>query len=114
MIDLKKVSERLKLRRTELEMSLQDVSDRTGLSPSTIMRYESKSIHKLSLENLALLADALDVSVSDLLGLTTDAEQEKLTVTDRNLLAQYHRLNAEGRKKVFSYISDIMNTYGKE
>ena len=113
MINLKQVSERLKSRRTELEMSLQGVSERTGLSPSTIMRYESQSIHKLPVENLILLADALDVSVSWLLGLQSE-EQEKLTVNEKDLLVQYNNLNTEGRKKVFAYINDINNTYGKE
>lgn len=113
MINLKQVSERLKSRRTELEMSLQGVSERTGLSPSTIMRYESQSIHKLPVENLILLADALDVSVSWLLGLQSE-EQEKLTVNEKDLLVQYNNLNTEGRKKVFAYINDIKNTYGKE
>jgi transcriptional regulator with XRE-family HTH domain len=117
MINLKQVSERLKSRRTELGMSLQDVSERTGLSPSTIMRYESQSIHKLPVDNLILLADALDVSVSELLGIDSEdgnGERKNLTVEESNLLDQYHRLNAEGREKVIDYISDIKVKYGKE
>jgi transcriptional regulator with XRE-family HTH domain len=116
MIDLKKVSMCLKTRRTELGMSLQDVSERTGLSPSTIMRYESQSIHKLPLENLALLADALDISVSWLLGLESENEsgkQESLTDKEKSLIAQYRLLNDAGREKVFAYISDIKGKYGK-
>jgi transcriptional regulator with XRE-family HTH domain len=98
-------------------MSLQDASERTGLSPSTIMRYESQSIHKLPLESLALLADALDVSVSELLGLESegeDGEQGNLTVREKSMIAQYRQLNDEGREKVFAYISDIKGKYGKE
>ncbi len=117
MIDLKKVSERIKSRRIEMGMSLQDVSDKTGLSPSTIMRYESKSIHKLPVENLTLLADALGVSVSELLGLESEdgnGERKNLTVEESNLLDQYHRLNEAGRKKVFLYMSDISCKYGKK
>lgn len=117
MIDLKKVSERLKSRRIEMGLSLQDVSEKTGLSPSTIMRYESKSIHKLPLENLALLADALDISISDLLGIGSDVEEEEsknLTAREKSMVARYRRLNDVGREKVIDYISDISYRYGKE
>lgn len=117
MVDLKKVSMRLKTRRTELGMSLQDVSEKTGLSPSTIMRYESRSIHKLSLDNLFLLADALDIPVSSLLDIGSDVEDEEsknLTAREKSMVARYRRLNDVGREKVIDYISDISYRYGKE
>lgn len=64
-----KLDQRLKKRRLELGLSLREVARRTGLSGSTIQRYETGETLKLPLEKAKLLADGLETTVEYLLGL---------------------------------------------
>lgn len=70
----REIINRMKTRRTELELSFQDLADRTGLSKSTLQRYETGKTAKLPVEKARLIADALEMPVEQLLGLETSAE----------------------------------------
>lgn len=69
-------SERIKRRRTELGLSLQDVADALGVNKSTVMRYETKEIEKLPINVIAPLAKVLKVSKEYLMG-WEDEESKK-------------------------------------
>lgn len=56
------LAEKIKRRREELRLTLQDLADRTGLNKSTLQRYESGAIHSIPLVRLKALARALEVS----------------------------------------------------
>lgn len=60
--------DRIKKRRKELGMSLQDVADALGVNKSTILRYESNEIEKLPINVITPLAEALNVSREYLMG----------------------------------------------
>ncbi|MCM1334925.1 MAG: XRE family transcriptional regulator [Bacteroides sp.] len=60
---------RLKQLRIEKGLSLRELAERTGLSGSTIQRYESGKTEKLPLEKARLLAKGLDTTVGYLLEL---------------------------------------------
>lgn len=62
------VRERLRNKREERGMSYQDLADRTGISKSTLQRYETASIKSLPLDKLGILAQALGVSPAYLMG----------------------------------------------
>ncbi len=62
------INERLKQRRSELGKTLQQVADFVGVSKGTIQRYESGDIQNVGLDKIELVAKALDVSPSWLLG----------------------------------------------
>ena len=66
--DFKAIAQRIKLRRTELNLSLQDVADITDMSKSTLQRYETGSIRNIPLQKLGILANALQTSADWLLG----------------------------------------------
>lgn len=70
--DLNAIAQRMKQRRKQLNLSLQDVADITGLSRSTLQRYETGSIRNIPLQKLDTLSKALDTSADWLLGLTKD------------------------------------------
>ena len=57
------IGERLKERRKELHMTLEDVSKATGMPKSTIQRWESGAVTNMGQENLQKAAAALDTSV---------------------------------------------------
>lgn len=63
------IIERIKDRRTELKMSYQDLSDKTGISKSTLQRYETGHIKNIPLGRINDLANALGVTQSYILGI---------------------------------------------
>lgn len=66
--DYKAIAQRIKQRRTELNLSLQDVADKSDMSKSTLQRYESGSIRNIPLQKLGMLASALQTSADWILG----------------------------------------------
>lgn len=64
-----KQGQRLKTRRLELGLSLRELAERTGLSGSTIQRYETGETEKIPLEKAKLLARGLETTVEYLLEL---------------------------------------------
>lgn len=66
--DYQAIAQRIKQRRTELDLSLQDIADMTDMSKSTLQRYEAGSIRNIPLQKLGILAHALQTSADWLLG----------------------------------------------
>lgn len=62
------VSERISARRRELGLSYQELADRTGLSKSTLQRYETGAIGNIPLDKLDVLAQGLDTTALYILG----------------------------------------------
>lgn len=62
------IIERIKSRRNELEYSFQDLADLTGMSKSTLQRYETGGIKNVPLNKLKILAEALKVTPEWLMG----------------------------------------------
>lgn len=62
------IAQRLHQRRTALRFSLQQLADRTGLSRSTLQRYETGAIHNIPLSSILALCRALQVTPQWLLG----------------------------------------------
>lgn len=60
---------RMRARRLELGLSLQELANRTGLNKSTLQRYETSQIDKLPLERAESIARGLETSVEFILGL---------------------------------------------
>lgn len=67
---MEKIVQRIKERRSELGLSFQDLSDRTGMSKSTLQRYETGYIKNIPLDKLKVLAKALEVSPEYIMGWT--------------------------------------------
>lgn len=62
------ISERIKKRRLELGLTLEDVADKLGVAKSTVLRYETKAIGNMGLDKLELLAVALHCTPAYLMG----------------------------------------------
>ena len=65
-----KVSDRIKMRRRELGLSYQELADSTGISKSTLQRYETGSIKNIPLDKLDSLAKGLQTDALFILGKT--------------------------------------------
>lgn len=60
--DKKILQSRLKERRLFLNMTYQDLADKTGISKSTLQRYETGGIQNLPYDKIFALSEALEVS----------------------------------------------------
>lgn len=64
------VGERIKGRRKQLGMNAEALADKTGLSPSTVYRYENGDIEKIDSSKLIPIAQALKTTPAYLMGWT--------------------------------------------
>lgn len=68
----KDIANRMKRRRIDLEYSYKDLEKITGITASTLQRYETGSINKLPIDKLEVIAKALKVNPSYLMGWEDD------------------------------------------
>lgn len=66
------IMERMKNRREELNMSYQTLSEKVGISKSTLQRYETGFIKNMPVDKLEDIANALNVSPAYLMGWETE------------------------------------------
>jgi repressor LexA len=69
-----RVGDRIKKRRTELEMSVDELAAKLQKNRATVYRYESGEIENLPLSILEPVAEALHTSPAYLMGWEADAE----------------------------------------
>lgn len=72
--DFKEIIARIRDRRLELDLSYQDLADKTGMSKSTLQRYETGFIKNIPLSKVEVLAKALRVTPEYLMGWEEKAE----------------------------------------
>lgn len=70
------LGQRLKSKRLEKNMTLEDLGKKANVSRATIQRYESGVITNIPSDKIELLASALDVSPAYLMGWEEEKEQE--------------------------------------
>lgn len=68
------VSSRMKSRREQLGLTLDDIASEIGVAKSTIQRYEKGTIERLKLPVIEAIAGVLNVNPSWLIGKTDDPE----------------------------------------
>ena len=81
----KQVGERVKERRTELNLSMGDLGKRLGVNKSTSQRYESKGVEPEKRYLIISLADALLTTPEWLTGLSEDKEYDGFTKSKMQL-----------------------------
>ena len=62
------INEKIKQRRNQLGLSVEEVAESLNISRATLYRYESGQIEKMPVTVIEPLADILDISPSELLG----------------------------------------------
>lgn len=67
-IEMKDFSKNLKKLRLKSNFSYKDLSDRTGFSEHVLEQYENESYPQVSEYKLSVLAEALDITIEELLG----------------------------------------------
>ena len=74
------IMSRMKKRREELDMSYQTLSDKVGISKSTLQRYETGYIKNMPVDKLEDIANALQVSPAYLMGWTNEVVDQPITL----------------------------------
>lgn len=85
------VGDRIRNRRQELEMTMEELADKIGVKRWTVNKYEKDEID-LKLSTIKALHEALNISYIDLLD---DDESE-----DREVLTAYHQASDEKQETV--------------
>ena len=95
------IQERIKLRRLQLKLTLEDVANALGVNKTTVMRYESESIKKLPTDIVPPLAKVLKCTPQYLMG-WENLENESYILTDheREHLDIYRGLDDKGQHTV--------------
>lgn len=115
------IMNRIQSKRIELKLSYQDLANKTGLSKSTLQRYETGSIRNIPLDKLEILANALEVSPMWIIGY--DIPIEKANSTNINLddkttllLNSFNKLNDEGKNEAIKRVDELteLSKYKKE
>ncbi|WP_164968392.1 helix-turn-helix transcriptional regulator [Clostridium tetani] len=106
--NMKEIINRIKTRRNELMLSYQDLANKTGLSKSTLQRYETGAIKNMPIDKLDILAKALNVSPAYLMGWeeslpNNDQEYEKETI----LLSNFNKLNETGKDEAIKRVEEL-------
>lgn len=74
------IMSRMKKRREELDMSYQTLSDKVGISKSTLQRYETGYIKNMPVDKLEDIANALQISPAYLMGWTDEVIERPTTI----------------------------------
>lgn len=82
---MSEISSRILQLITEKGLSYSDLSKSTGISKSALQRYATGETPKIPLDRLELIASALGVSASYLMGWEEDSEQSKAEADDRDI-----------------------------
>lgn len=111
------LGDRIKKRRSQLNMTLDDVGKLVGVTRATIQRYENGNIINIPSDKIELIAKALRTTPSYLMGWEEDKKQTNkfLTNEEKEILEPYNKLNTEGKNKSVEYTWDLVasNKYEK-
>lgn len=103
-----KIIDRIKKRRQELGLSYQDLADKTGLSKSTLQRYETGAISNIPLSKLNVLAKALQTTPTYIMGMDIDNQPQYDCYTNLK------NLSPENQEKVKEYMNLLSIAEKKE
>ena len=107
------IGERIKARRIQIGLTVDQVADRIGKNRATVYRYESNDIEKFPLDILPPLAKVLNTTPAYLMGWSDAADVRPslaitvppnltpdLTPDETDLLRKYRALDDSGRGRV--------------
>lgn len=103
------IGDRIRIRRKEIGLSVDQLADRIGKNRATIYRYESNEIEKYPLEILEPLAQALCTTPASLMGWSEEkiSSNKSLSEFHQRALAQLEKMNDEQIKAVLAFINSL-------
>lgn len=115
------IGERIKKRRLELGLSVDDIAKKLNKNRATIYRYESNDIENFSITILEPLAQVLNTTPAYLMGWEdkrSDAgSHAKVRMIMDNqfieLFSYWEALNDDGKQLVMDYVAALIKAYKK-
>lgn len=108
------ISDRIKKRRQNLGLTLEEVAEKLGVAKSTVLRYETKDIGNMGIDKLALLAFALKCTPAYLMGWEDEDKQNNHTKESEDdshvpskFLALFNKLNDLGKKEAVKRVEEL-------
>lgn len=126
------IGDRIKQRRLELKLTVEELAEKVGKSRATIYRYENGDTENMPTTILEPLAKALNTTPADLIGWTQydqcysdkDASEEVSLELAQNcerhhgkqqkLLKLYEQLSVPNQNKVITYAKSLLSTQQME
>lgn len=110
-----KLNDKLRARRLELGMTLEDVGKIVGVSKSTVKKWESGDIENMRRDKIELLSKALKVSPGFIMGWEDDEDCKvieirpkfELSLDEENLIRKYRTIPQKYKNKIFELLADI-------
>lgn len=103
------IGDRIRLRRNQLDKTLEEVGKIVGVTRATIQRYENGNIQNIPSDKIELLAKALKTTPAYIMGWEDD-ETIKQNVQERKIIESFNQLNDEGKEKVIAYTQDLVDS----
>ena len=115
---MRDIIKRIKHRRVELGYSFQDLADLTGMSKSTLQRYEAGAIKNIPLDKLKILASALRVAPEWIMGWNEtesagsggSSSTVPLAPQEEEIIDIFRSLNDEGQHRLIEYGDDLVSS----
>ncbi len=95
---------RIKQRRTEQNISINELARMLDIAPSTIMRYEKSDIKNMGIDKVAELANALNCDPGYIVGWQDEVHKYQ----DPNLIEGYSRLDDEDKAQVKGFVKALL------
>lgn len=111
------IGKRIKERRKEIGLSVDDVAAQLNKNRATVYRYESNDIENLPLNILEPLSKVLQTTPAYLMGWDIKENTEIVVTKDElNLLNNYKKLNTSGKNEAIKRVEELtyINKYIEE
>lgn len=87
-------------------MTLEQLGDKVGVGKSTVRKWENGMIENMRRDNIVKLSKALDIPVTDILGINKNDMPEDITTI-------YNQLNSDRQTKVYNYAQHELEEQNK-
>lgn len=103
------LGDKIRKRRKEMELSLDELSDKTKTSKSYLWELENRNTRKPSAEKLTKIAEVLEVTIDYLLDDSSSPSEE---IIKEAFFRKFKKLDQKDRKKI-EQIIDLWSKDGK-
>lgn len=104
------IQERIRTQREAIGLSMREVANALGLSPSTVSRYENGNIDNMGIDKIESLAKVLRCSPGYLMGwenTPTPLTGSDLSYDEARFLVLFRSLNADGQHKMIERAEEL-------
>lgn len=98
----------IKLKRKELNLTLEELGKKVGVGKSTIRKWETGMINNMKSDNIAALATALNIPIPVLMGFEEPVIEKPINPNPEFLIL-WNQLNEVGQAKALAYLQGLLD-----